>query len=309
MSFFTRLLTQSHPPDSPIAPQPHLTSLRSMRMLFLIFTVMMLVVLVSDTLIGIVTLREASFPWQSMFVPIMYLCFIGYSFWAEQWWKRLEVLRLAAAQGDDHLLAYDQPQPNIEALNVPVKIATRLSRKGLLVFGFLGGFLLIGLADTWFLLTTWPQHFVDFSICPWLLSLTVFVGAAIAFVLAVLWRHRWMIEVTQEGIRSRVKIWGMSEIGSPLMFWHEARLFAYYRKPIPWNNRSTLVCELSSASHIITWTWVQENKPLRIGRAPTIPFEEYQAQMHALCALVTAKTGLPLHDLSARQGVPPIIRD
>jgi len=239
----------------------------------------------------------------------MYLCIIGCSFWEEQWWKRLETLRLAAAQGNDRLLAYDQPQPNPEALSVPVKIIMRLSRKGLFVFGLLGSLLLIGLADASFWIAEWQQHLLDSSIWLWLLSLTVVAGAAIVFVLVTLWRQRRTIELNQEGIRSRVKIWGMSEMGSPLMFWHEARLFACYQSPVLWRNCSTLVYELSSASQVVTWTWVQENKPLRIGMVPTIPFEEHQAQMHALCALVAAKTGLLLYDLSARQGVPPAIRD
>jgi len=80
MSFFTRMLTQSHTSDAPIAPQPRLTSLRSMRMLLLIFTVIMLVLPVSDMLIGIVTLREVSFPWQVLSLPFMYLCIIGCPF-------------------------------------------------------------------------------------------------------------------------------------------------------------------------------------------------------------------------------------
>lgn len=301
MSLFMRLLAQSHPSDSLIVPHPRLSNLRSVRVLFVIFLLLMLGLTVSETLITRVTLGETAFPWSLLSLMLIWLCGIGLSFVIEQRWKPLETLRLAAARGDHHLLANAQPQPNPEALHVPVKIAMRLSQKGLLVFGLALSLLLILFANLDFLLTEWLQHLLDPSIWPWLLSLTVIVGAVMAFVLAVAWRQRWMVEVREEGIRSWVKSLGMTEKSAPFMPWQEARLFACYRMPGLWKKDSALIYELSSASQVILWTWVQRKESLRAGQEPTLPFEEHQAQMRALCELITAKTGLSLYDLRRDQ--------
>jgi hypothetical protein len=79
----------------------------------------------------------------------------------------------------------------------------------------------------------------------------------------------------------------------------EAHLFACYKLPSLFLGRKTIVYyELSSPSKIITWTWVLDpQSPLTIWK-PQLPIDEYHRQMQALCDLVSARTGLPLHDLS-----------
>jgi hypothetical protein len=180
---------------------------------------------------------------------------------------------------------------------------TRMSRKGLLVYSISLGLLFLILANASFLLEQWLSHMLDPSIWWWVLALTVAAVVLMMFVFIVIWRQRRIIEVSQEGIRSWTKSLGMSERGAIGIFWHEVRLFACYRKPGPWNKRAALVYELSSASQVIRWTWVQQNNSLRIGEEPIISFDEHQAQMRALCSLIVAKTGLPLYNLSSERAL------
>jgi hypothetical protein len=303
MSLFARQINQAHSSDSPIAPHPSLTSFRSMRIAFLLLLAFMIFLFIFEPLTDIVARNIVHFSWEELPVLLIYLGIVGFAFIMERRLKHFEVLRMAAAQDDDSLLADEQPEPNAEALRVPVKFTMRFSRKGLLAYGSSLGLLFLILANASFLFEQWLQHMFDPSIWWWVLVLTVAAIALMAFVFTVIWRQRRIIEVSQEGIRSWTKSLGMNERGAIGIFWHEARLFACYRKPGPWNKRAALVYELSSSNRVIQWTWVQQNKSLRIGEEPTIPFEEYQAQMRALCSLIVAKTGLPLYDLSSERAI------
>jgi hypothetical protein len=298
MSLLTRLLTQLRPPDTIIAPHPYLKNARFAKISFSLFLIVILGTTVIMTLVAWVTAGEAVFPWTMLFVIFPWLCGISLIFVMEHWWKPLEALRLAAAQGDRSLLADEQP-PNPEALSLdaPMKIVMRISKTPLAVFGTLFSLLLIIAGNINFLLAEWLQHLIASSTWIWSLSLTVFTGALMAFFFTAWWHQRWVVEVSDVGIRSWEHSLGITENATSLMFWHEARLFARYRRPGLWSSDTALIYELSSASQVILWTWVREQKPLRFGVAPTIPLEAYEAQMRVLRDLITAKTGLPLYDL------------
>lgn len=299
MALFSRWLTPSSPTSPFIAPHPSLSSLRSNRLIFLVLFGFILFSIVSGTLLTIATSGPLLFPWSLLGIGLSWLGVIGFSLVAEQWWKSLETARIAAAAGDQRFLAKAQPHPNPEALSVPVRIEMRLARKGFLVFGSFFSLLLIGLADGVFFITQWFQHLIDASIWWWLLALTVAAGASLLFAFLLLWRQRWIVEVHQEGLRSWVQRLGMDGMDVPFLSWQQARLFACYHKPGPWGTRSAWVYELSSPQQVVTWTWLQHKEGLYFREEPTLPLAEHQVQMQALCDLIAAKTGLPLHQFSS----------
>ena len=57
--------------------------------------------------------------------------------------------------------------------------------------------------------------------------------------------------------------------------------------------------ELSSATEIARWNWVQRPNRFRMSLVPTVPLDDYHRQMQALNGLIVARTGLPLYDLRA----------
>jgi hypothetical protein len=137
---------------------------------------------------------------------------------------------------------------------------------------------------------------------PLYLALAIAVAVCIVFFIffAIMTRLRRPMEIKQEGIRFQNN--QALQKGFVLMFWHEARFFACYPEPGPWNDDSVLIYELSSASLVVRWVVVQ-----RRGRfAPLMelffPFSgEANRQAQALCSLVAARTGLPLYDLSKKK--------
>jgi RHS repeat-associated protein len=62
-------------------------------------------------------------------------------------------------------------------------------------------------------------------------------------------------------------------------------------------DRTTVIYELSSASHVVTWRWIHNPRsPLTFWR-PFLPPDEYHQQIQALCDLVIEKTGLQVYTI------------
>jgi len=307
MSLFTRLFASSSPSNPLIVTHPRLSELRSKRFMLwfesIFCTVMGGVWAYLSVASGIV-----SFLLPALLCVLLLPGLIGFYFVQEHWWKRIEALRLAAVQEDRSLLADVQPEPNADALRVPVKVTMRFSRRTLLISGLFLSLIVVVLADAAALFAAWgfyvhlPPYLSHPYEFPWplVISLTVIMGGIMALAPFLLWHFRSMVEVRPEGIRSWAKGLGMSESEVRSMPWHEARLFVCYPKPGFWNNGSVTIYELSSANRIVLWNWVHHPRGFM---APTIPLGEHQAQMRALCGLVAAKTGLPLYDLSKGQMV------
>jgi hypothetical protein len=99
------------------------------------------------------------------------------------------------------------------------------------------------------------------------------------------------IEITTEGMAVRDHWAGNGR--KKVILWHEARLFALREgKPGAFNVRY----ELSSPTTVVTFSRIL--RPHRWSRfRPAQPFGEYNAQMDALLALISASTGLPLYDV------------
>ncbi|HEX6477824.1 MAG TPA: hypothetical protein VF043_03190 [Ktedonobacteraceae bacterium] len=211
--------------------------------------------------------------------------------WQERFWRRVERRRQRAAQGDQTLLAKEQPGVDQKALSLPFTIGTRTSRKYLFaVMGFLG--LLAVLAIVLYIFSdnstqSSLDHFL-YSLLPFMAIAVVVIGVLFAVVL--FWRGRQEIEVTESGLVTR--------FGGRVskMDWNEAHLFAVYGVSGARNSGLASTYELSSANKIVRWIWVQrENYNLHL--APAVSRDEYNRQMEGLVSLVAAKTGLPLYDL------------
>jgi hypothetical protein len=211
--------------------------------------------------------------------------------WQEQFWRPLERRRQRAAQGDQNLLAKEQPGADERALSLPFTIGTRISRKYLFaVMGALG--LLVVLA---IVLSIFSDNSAQSSLDHFLYSLLPFIAIAVVvigvlFAVVLFWRGRQEIEVTESGLVTR--------FGGRVskMDWNEARLFAVYGVFGVRNRGLASTYELSSANEIVRWVWVRrENYNLSL--APAVSGDEYNRQMEGLVSLVAAKTGLLLYDL------------
>jgi hypothetical protein len=78
------------------------------------------------------------------------------------------------------------------------------------------------------------------------------------------------------------------------MFWHEVRLFACYPETGSWENSDVIIYEVASHSFVLQWTRRRNKRWYSQGG---LNADQHQA----LCALIAAKTGLPLYDLSKGQ--------
>src|SRR5258708_5562709 len=126
MSLFTRLIAEPEPLHHLISPNPRLGSIRFSRAIsllltaffFLIFLLLIIFSLVND----IVTSGAGPFPWYFLFPLLVFFSNVGVYSLQIHYWNRIEPWRFAAALGEKRLLADAQPQPNTEALQVPVTI-------------------------------------------------------------------------------------------------------------------------------------------------------------------------------------------
>lgn len=290
MSLFARLLAQPDPPSRLIVPDPVLGRLRLIQVPFFILAIFLAALFISICLMNLILFRALSLP--PSFLALLFLstaflaniCFLSV---LSHYWKHIEAQRFSAAQQDQHLLADEQPQPNANALQVPILILTHQ----IVDFRFRTGYVLVmGLLFAIYAYFFLPSFF-PFS---WLWSLMggVLAWGLVLLIFVLITRVHYRIEVTGAGIKTRTH-------GGSMVFWHEMRLFACYPEPGPWRNSPALIYELSSASHVIRWQWVRRKSWLyALGGKPAPGFEEHNAQMQALCALAAGKTGLPLYDLS-----------
>jgi len=239
--------------------------------------------------------------------PIFYLivsaCQLILSILQERYLERIERRRFAAVQGNQLFLAADLPAPVTASLPLPITIKLR-PKKGcfLLIIECIVGELLIAMILfagllTWFLsfpfLPVSDQQLINF-----LVFCSIIFGPAlvILFPMLILPPGRQQIKVTEGGLAVR-----NGGIQTSRVLWHDACLFAMYGTFGAQKNRAAITYELSSARDIVRWTWVLR-KTYWVGLGPTIPHDEYNRQMQALLAFVTARTGLPLYDL--REDLP-----
>lgn len=189
-------------------------------------------------------------------------------------------------------LAEPQPFPNIEALPLPDKL--KLKRNWLAVF-------------VWFCLimvmlsSSQGTSYLDsqIEITRWLaLILPLLLLCTVIFAGMMVWASvPPSIRVTPEGLAIRHPADVLSNIfGSArkqMIPWSDARLFAI-REGKP--GASTICYELSSPFKVVPFSRIVRPRWWALYR-PAQPLGEYNAQMDALLALISARTGLPLYDV------------
>jgi hypothetical protein len=146
---------------------------------------------------------------------------------------------------------------------------------------------------------SYAWHFSFFPVIP-----LIFALSPVILLVRSSWSQR--IEVTPEGVAVRDG-WSSNrqQVHTQVILWHEARLFALRGgKP----GASTIRYELSGPTTVVTFRRILQ--PHFWSRfQPAQPFGDYQAQMDALLALISARTGLALHDVrqAPGEGTPPVL--
>jgi hypothetical protein len=222
-------------------------------------------------------------------------------------WKRFDIRRQAAAQGDTSLLATEQPMPDAQAVSLPLTIRMRSNRRlqiavtvtlflSLLLPFFIG--FIFGL-QTHAAHPTHPVHMQPLFIIMgiWALITLVLVG----IVYAILYiKGREQVTLTDYGIMISGVTPRMQSIS-----WNEARLFAIVNSSNlkRFNERQPLMLEVAGEYNLVRWTWLRP-KSFRSGFAvPMLPPEEYEQQMRGVLSVIAAKTGLPLYDLRKKPNI------
>jgi len=286
-----------------IKADPNVVRFRRARILY--FGALMIMV-VSIVLLNLTSTLSTSFKVLSLVVPFLILLFFFSYIQQRRYWKRFEQRRNRAAQGDQSLLAEEQPGLDEAALPLPLTIQSRISSPenfllptiaAIVITIIVGGVIeyLAGLTSIFS--SSNVLSFVLRGLAILVLVLVMLV--LMIFLVLVFSRTDQRIELTEHGmtIRKGGKAHSVA--------WDEARLFAI--EGIGGLNRPWLprVYQLASANDILKWTYQGRRTPERNGWLyrpilaikPTTSYEEYERQMEALPALVVAKTGLALYDL------------
>jgi hypothetical protein len=216
-------------------------------------------------------------------------------------WKRFDLKRQAAAQGDQSMLAIEQPRPDAQALSLPLTIRMRSNRRLQLtvmatlflslMLPFIGGFAfgLLGNPTHPLYLEVW---FIIIGV--WALFALVLVG--IMYLLLYI-KGREQVTLTDYGIMLSGVTPRIHSIP-----WSEARLFAIVNpySPKRGRDRQPLLLEVASEHELVRWVWLRPTSPRSGFIVPVLPPEEYEQQMRNVLSVIAAKTGLPLYDLRKR---------
>lgn len=217
----------------------------------------------------------------------------------ERFWKRLEQRRQAAAQGEQSLLAAEQPVPNANALQLPLTIGQRPNWFSVLFLPaiMIITMLIIVVAFLVFLpqLSAVPHHRPIPPVVMYIVLATPIIVTLVlcgVFFGRIYYKARQQLTVTETGLIKP----GFRKVQS--ISWKEARLFAINGIYGAKKYQHPSVYELSSANEVIRWTWMRPNSARVLFFAkPTVPKEEYDRQMQALLSLIAGRTRLPLYDL------------
>jgi uncharacterized membrane protein len=223
-----------------------------------------------------------------------------------QYWKRFEQRRIRAAQGDQSLLAEEQPALDEAALSLPLTIQSRTSSPENFFLSLIGvvvsTMIIVGvigfLAGSTSIFS--PSNVLAFVLGGLaILVLVLVMLVSMVFLALILSRTDQRIELTEQGMTIRQG--GRAHT----IAWEEARLFAIEGVYGLKKSLSPSMYQLASAKDMLKWTYQRRRSPQRSGLLyrpilaikPTTSYEEYERQMEALPALVVAKTGLALYDL------------
>jgi hypothetical protein len=286
-----------------IKADPNVVRFRRARILY--FGALMIMV-VSIALLYLTSTLSTLFKIWSIFIFFFVLLSLFSNIQQGRYWKRFEQQRIRAAQGDQNLLAEEQPALDEAALSLPLTIQSRTSSPENFFQPIIGAavitMIIVGvigfLAGSTSIFS--PSNVLAFVLGGLaILVLVLVMLVSMVFLALILSRTDQRIELTEHRmtIRQGGKVHSVA--------WDEARLFAIEGVYGLKKSLSPSVYQLASANDILKWTYQRRRSPERNGLLyrpilaikPTTSYEEYERQMEALPALVVAKAWLALYDL------------
>jgi membrane protein YdbS with pleckstrin-like domain len=222
--------------------------------------------------------------------PICIICFVFAWLIFRRTWRLRAQKRALALQGDQSLLASEQPTPDPNALALPATIELRMRPT------------LYYIALAYVLIVTITAALIVFFVVPFSSQeKLIFVLGAVGFIVLLIVAifiasyfgmrlNSQSITVTDEGITTRY----LNK--TTTIPWHEARFFSI--NGIAKQDRA-VIYELSSDTTSALWTRLLVSKGIvrTATLRPTMPFSEYEQKSQALINLIAARTNLPLYDL------------
>jgi flagellar basal body-associated protein FliL len=204
--------------------------------------------------------------------------------------------RALALQGDQSILAMEQPVSNANALVLPLTIELRPGRTyfpffvGLVIIGgFIAGFIAY-FSSTKNNTGHQASLLVVIIIVAVILAVLILLVALFYFILRR--QMRYQVQVDEQGIEVRY-----NRITTRVN-WNEARLFTVNAVK---KARRPKTYELASTDTIVRWTWIPGDITPLFMLKPTIPQQDYDRQMQSLLEVVAGRTHLPLYDISQQK--------
>jgi hypothetical protein len=288
-----------------IPPDPRVVQYQSFRWIYWLNPVWML--LIAFTQFAVHGFNVVALPlWDILycfFLVLVALLTVVALPYQGRWFQRLALRRQAAARGDVSLLADPQPLPDAFALPLPFSIDAlpRASTRAMVALGIIFGVIIALMSATigFLIATSRAGHSTALHVSILALVAIVIIAAFTAVLLVVLVRQntfRQKITFTEHGI---MQLGSSSQVHS--ISWRDVRLFIGDTPTglVQINKqRLPLTFQIASANEVVQWNWVRRSiyskPPLGNTR------EEYNQQMQRLLSLITARTGLPLYDLSKK---------
>ncbi len=237
------------------------------------------------------------------FVTVLGYVFIGLFSVAtgiaqERFWRKQDKRRQQAANGDQNLIAEQQPITSGTTLSLPITIVQRTAKGWLLVLVVATILLLVLLVI--FVIFEILQDPSSIEVIYSLLLFILVPAAFILYVVSPLLQGIQTLTMDEGGIGVRIGFGRTHRIE-----WNEAKLFAVsaiYKQPYGITSEMRqfpTYYELSTEREVVRWRWVRTRNFIAI--EPSLPVVEYDRQMQAVLSLIVAKTGLTLYDVRPRE--------
>ena len=211
--------------------------------------------------------------------------------------RKVDKRRTLALQGDQSMLAVEQPVPNAYDLPLPLTIELRLATSyfkfffGLVIIGgFIGGLVAYFSDPTRNHTGRHASLIVLIIIVAVILAVLILLIALFVFLLRR--QMRYQVKVDEQGIEVRY-----NRITTRVN-WNEACLFTVNAVK---KARRPKTYELASTDTIVRWIWIPGNVTPFFMLKPIVPQEEYDRQMQGLLEVVAGRTHLPLYDISQQK--------
>lgn len=288
------------PVEQKLASSPHLDFFRTSRLLSLVIIVPALGVTILYIALYGLQFGNMLSPVTPLFLVLMFsfqLCIYSIQFRYE---TRIEHERSATFLRNAAARFKPLPAPDLDYLQVPLTIHIGSVTWQRMVVLFIWPMLIL-LAGYLYFMEIQLFHLT----LPWfwllLINFSFMILLLFGFVLGNCKRRR-PVEFTQDGMRFLAE----STRKTSFMPWHEACFFACYAEPGPWRDSPTTVFELSSASQVVYWTYTRPAGGLFNALTRLFfPIERDRVPAQVVWELITQKTGLPLHNLSAGRTLDP----